>query len=95
MRVQHDSLGLALLGSAVADAIGTGIEMRSREYLVQNVGTVFSGFQTRDFPYNVGHKPGMYSDDYEMTLAVLAALKKCGGKLSVETLYEEFNEYYW
>jgi len=56
-----------LFGVAVGDAFGVGIEFKCRDWIQQNVDfTKYVNERTGNLAIN--YKPGMYSDDTEMTI---------------------------
>lgn len=62
----------ALLGTAFGDALGAAVEMMSRDEIIARFG------QVRDFlPHSKGL--GSYTDDTEMTLALVRSLVDIGG----------------
>lgn len=54
-----------------------------------------SRYQSRDPKFSKGFTPGDYTDDFEMTLAVLFALKYNNWELSEENLYQQYNQLYF
>jgi ADP-ribosylglycohydrolase len=62
-----------LLGIAVGDAFGVGIEFKTPEWIAQNVD--FTKYlNERTGPWGVGYRPGDYSDDTSDSLALIKAL---------------------
>ncbi|WP_077921444.1 ADP-ribosylglycohydrolase family protein [Spirosoma sp. 209] len=58
----------ALMGAAVADALGVPVEFKSREYLTQQPVTDYTGYGTWNQP------PGTFSDDSSMLLCTAESL---------------------
>ncbi len=63
----------------MGDALGAGWEMSSRKDVLSQWDLVLSGFRKREGKYGLYHQPGMYTDDYEMTMGVVNALKETSG----------------
>ncbi len=62
-----------LLGIAVGDAFGLGIEFQDRDWIRKNVD--FTGFVSRrEGKYAEGYEPGFYSDDTEHSIGLMEAL---------------------
>lgn len=62
--------GSMLLGVAIGDAFGAGIEFMSKEWILENVG--FDKYvNMRDGKYGVNYEPGKYTDDTEMTIGLV------------------------
>ena len=91
------SLKDALIGCAIADAVGAGTEMKSRQWLLrpENFDSLLTRYWGRDPKFSAGFMPGNYTDDFEMTLAVLFALFKNDSKLTTDDLYEAFKFLYF
>jgi len=85
----------AMTGCLIADAKGAGHEMNSREDLLSNVQELNKRYFPRDPKFSKGYTPGDYTDDFEMTLAVLMALKEGDMKLNVNVLYKYFYQLYF
>jgi ADP-ribosylglycohydrolase len=87
-----------LLGVAIGDAFGAGIEFQSRDWIRENVD--FTAYvNKREGPWAVGYTPGKYTDDTEMTVGLMKALIETGdkyGELTKDTLLSfwlrEYNE---
>ena len=62
----------AILGGAVADAVGVPAEFKSRKYLSEHPITDMVGNGTHNMPR------GTFSDDTSMSLATLDSLAECG-----------------
>ena len=94
---QKLSLKNALIGCAIADAVGAGTEMKSRQWLLkpENFRELLTKYWGRDPKFSAGFAPGNYTDDFEMTLAVLFALFQNEGKLTTNDLYEAFKFLYF
>ena len=88
------SLANTLIGLSIADSVGAGCEMRSREWLLKNFDLVSTKFLERDPEYSKGFTPGDYTDDVEMSLGLLFALQQNNGVLTTENLYEMFYRLY-
>lgn len=83
----------ALIGCAIADAVGAGTEMKSRQWLLkpENFRGLLTKYWGRDPKFSAGFVPGNYTDDFEMTLAVLFALFNTeNGQLTTDALYNGF-----
>ena len=91
----EQKLVAAMTGCLIADAKGAGHEMNSREDLLANVTELDKKYFPRDPKFSKGYTPGDYTDDFEMTLAVLMALKEGSMKLNVDLLYKYFYQLYF
>jgi len=76
----------AILGHAVADALGVPAEFRSREELDENPITDMVGYGTYHMP------AGCWSDDTSMTLAALDSL--ASGKVDYDEIMQNFGRWY-
>ncbi|KAL6080381.1 ADPribosylglycohydrolase superfamily protein [Balamuthia mandrillaris] len=77
-----------LLGVAVGDAFGAGIEFKSREWILENVD--FSRYlNERKGSWGEGFSAGMWTDDTEMTIGTMKAMMEC------EILNSEILLTYW
>lgn len=87
----------ALIGCAIADAVGAGTEMKSRQWLLkpENFKELLTKYWGRDPKFSAGFTPGNYTDDFEMTLAVLFALFENEGQLTLDDLYKSFKLLYF
>lgn len=75
-----------LIGIAIGDAFGVGIEFQDRRWILENVN--FTRFvNQREGKYGENYLPGFYSDDTEHSIGVLKALMDPRG-FSKETLLE-------
>lgn len=75
----------ALLGLAVGDAIGTTLEFRTRDSYPRLTDMVGGG------PF--GLKPGQWTDDTAMALALADSLAACGG-LNEQDLLDRFSQWW-
>ena len=73
----------AIIGLAIADALGVPIEFNKREQLQDNLTTEMAGYGT----YNV--EKGSWSDDTSMTLCLIDAINKTG-KIVPKDIMENF-----
>ena len=64
----------SLFGVKVGDALGAPWEMQSRKQILSQWKNVTNGFKKRQGKYGIYHQPGMYTDDFEMTMGVFNAL---------------------
>lgn len=63
----------ALLGVAIGDAFGLGLEFRSREWIKQHID--FTRYvNAHEMPFGEHIEPGFYSDDTEHTIGLTKAL---------------------
>jgi len=67
----------ALMGCAVGDALGAPLEGRSREQIATMHG-ITDGFRPYRHKKEVGFSPGQYTDDTQLTLAIVKSLLTCG-----------------
>lgn len=73
LETTHSKLESTFLGVAIGDAFGVGIEMRGREWIMQNID--FTKYvSTRQGIHAEGYRLGDYSDDTSDTIAVTHAL---------------------
>ena len=81
-----------LLGIAIGDAFGLGLEFQDRKWIQRNID--FSKFvNTREEKFDENYRPGYYSDDTEHSIAVTKALMD-KREFSEDLLLEFFkNEY--
>lgn len=88
MKKLHD----ALMGVAIGDSFGLGLEFQSRDWIRQNVD--FNSYVNKlEGKWAQNYKEGFYSDDTEHTFAVLEAI--CDERpFSEELLLEKFKEQY-
>lgn len=77
----------AILGIAVADAVGVPVEFCSRESLQQEPVTGMRGYGTHD------QKPGTWSDDTSMTLALMDSLAEKG--FDIEDQMRRYVDWLW
>jgi len=81
-----------LLGTAIGDAFGVGLEFQDRDWIKKNVD--FSSFvNRRDKNYAHGYESGYYSDDTEHTIGLVEALLD-PRPFSEELLLEKWKEEY-
>lgn len=67
-----------LLGVAIGDSVGAGLEFKSREWIEEHVD--FTDYvSTGDGMWAEGFKEGVYTDDTEMTIGLVKALIDAGG----------------
>ena len=88
------SLEKALFGVFIGDAFGAGWEMKSRQYILDHFKELDEKYRMRYPEFGINFKEGKYTDDAEMTLAVLYALKDGNGTLSKESLVNWFIKVY-
>lgn len=77
----------AILGIAVADAMGVPVEFCSRESLREDPVIDIRGYGTHD------QKPGTWSDDTSMTLALMDSLAEKG--FDLENQMRRFVDWLW
>ncbi len=81
-----------LLGIAIGDAFGTGIEFQDRQWILDNVD--FTRYiNKREGKYARGYTLGDYSDDTEMTVALMKALMS-GREVTPELLVAAWKQEY-
>lgn len=66
----------SLFGVKVGDALGAPWEMQSRKQILSQWKNVTNGFKKRQGKYGIYHQPGMYTDDFEMTMGTFNALQE-------------------
>lgn len=84
--VSAEKIKAAILGLAVADAMGVPVEFASREELDEEPVTEMTGYGTYPVP------EGSWSDDTSMTLCALDSLAK--GKLDCDDIMKNFVRWY-
>ncbi len=81
-----------LLGLAVGDAFGLGIEFQNRDWIIKNID--FTRFvNKREGKYAERYKLGYYSDDTEQSIGLIRALmdsRKFSERLLLEMWKEEY-----
>ncbi len=79
-RPREDQVTGALFGCAVGDALGAPLEGRSRERIAGEVGIAdrYRPFPKRPGASNETYPLGQYTDDTQLTLAIVRALLKRG-----------------
>lgn len=81
LEITHSKLESTLLGVAIGDAFGVGIEMRDRDWIIQNID--FSKYVSmRQGKHAEGYRLGDYSDDTSDTIAVTLALMDASAGIS-------------
>lgn len=73
--MDSDLFLLSLFGVKVGDALGAGWEMQPRHNILSHWSDVLAGYKKRTGKYGIYHQPGMYTDDYEMTIGTLLAIQ--------------------
>lgn len=82
----------ALIGIAIGDAFGVGIEFRDRKWIRENVD--FTKFvNTRHGRYAKGYESGFYSDDTEHSIGVLKTMMDPRA-FSIDLLLETWKKEY-
>ena len=89
-----NSIEKGLFGVFIGDAYGAGWEMKSRQYILDHFKELDAKYRMRDPDFGLNFKEGKYTDDAEMTLAVLYALKDGKGNLSKDSLVAWFIKVY-
>ncbi|HEY5234645.1 MAG TPA: ADP-ribosylglycohydrolase family protein [Rhabdochlamydiaceae bacterium] len=83
----------AVLGIAIGDAFGSGIEGQSRDWIAENVD--FTKYvSVRSGEYLNGYKLGDYSDDTSDTIAMMNALMDPEVPFSEKSLYDQIKVQY-
>ena len=77
VRPREDQFTGALMGCAVGDALGAPLEGRSREEIATMPGLA-DGFRPYRHKREVEFRPGQYTDDTQLTLAIVKSLLNCG-----------------
>lgn len=76
--------------TVVADSVGAPFEMRTREYLLDNLDTELLNLPRRDSPFDKGCEPGEYTDDGQQTIAVSRHLERIRKTGSIKFNYSQF-----
>ncbi|MDE0443522.1 MAG: ADP-ribosylglycohydrolase family protein [Gammaproteobacteria bacterium] len=76
-RPREDQFVGALMGCAVGDALGAPLEGRPREQIAAIQG-ITDGFRPFRHKKDVEFPPGQYTDDTQLTLAIVKSLLTCG-----------------
>ena len=76
-RPREDQFTGALIGCAVGDALGAPLEGRPRERIATMSGLT-DGYRPFRHKKEVEFPPGQYTDDTQLTLAIVKSLLNCG-----------------
>lgn len=91
-KISNETINNTLLGIAIGDAFGAGLEFQDRNWIKENVD--FTEFiDTRESEHKTNYQPGYYTDDTEHSLALTRALMS-RRNFSKDLLVEYFKKEY-